>query len=52
MTEISIIIMVVAAVAGFFLGAAVNDAMGGAILLSLIAGIGCIVHTIEKQKRQ
>ena len=48
MTVISVIIMVIAAAAGLFLGAFLNDIMGGMILLALIAGIACIVHTIEK----
>ena len=50
MAAVSVLIMGVAAVAGFFLGAMVNDAMGGAILLALIAGIGCLVHTIEERE--
>lgn len=45
MTVISVIIMVIAAAAGFFLGAALNDSVGGMILLALISGIACIVHT-------
>ena len=32
---ISIILMVIAAVVGFFFGAGMNEAMGGAILLSM-----------------
>ena len=35
---ISIILMVIAALVGFFFGAGMNEAMGGAILLSMI---GC-----------
>ena len=40
--------MVIAAAAGFFLGAFLNDILGGMSLLVLIAGIACIVHTIKK----
>lgn len=48
MTVISVIVMAIAAAAGFFLGAFLNDIAGGMILLTLIAGIACIIHTIEK----
>ena len=48
MTVISVIIMVIAAAAGLFLGAFLNDIVGGMILLALIAGIACIIHTIEE----
>ena len=44
-------IMAAAAVAGFFLGATMNDAMGGAVLLALIAGFGCVICAIEKNGR-
>ncbi len=40
--------MVLAAIAGFFLGAFLGDTLGGMLLLTLIAGIGCIVHAIEQ----
>ncbi len=48
MTVTSVVVMFIAAGAGFFLGAFLNDILGGMILLALIAGIACIVHTIEK----
>lgn len=38
---ISIILMVIAALVGFFFGAGMNEAMGGAILLSMITGFAC-----------
>lgn len=52
MTVVSITLMVIAALVGLFLGMLLNDGIGEAILLVLITGIGCIIHTIEKQKRQ
>ena len=52
MTVPSVVIMVLAAAAGFFLGAFLNDIMGGMILLALIAGIACIIHTMEEHHRQ
>lgn len=41
--------MILAGIAGFFAGAAVSDGMGGAILFSMIAGIGCIVYTADNR---
>lgn len=52
MTVISVILMVIAAIVGFFLGAMINDAMGGAILLAIITGVGCIIYTMEEHHRQ
>ena len=45
---ISIILMVIAALVGFFFGAA----MGGAILLSMITGFACTISAIEKNKKE
>jgi hypothetical protein len=35
--------MVIAALVGFFFGAGMNEAMGGAILLSMITGFACTI---------
>lgn len=35
---------------GFFVGASVNDSMGGAIVFSMIAGIVCVVHTPDSRE--
>ena len=40
---ISIILMVIAALVGFFFGAGMNEAMGGAILLSMITGFALVL---------
>ena len=48
---ISIILMVIAALVGFFFGAGMNEAMGGAILLSMITGFACTISAIEKNKK-
>ena len=40
---ISIILMVIAALVGFFFGAGMSEAMGGAILLSMITGFACTI---------
>lgn len=47
----SVVIMLIAAIVGFFLGAVMDDAMGGAILFVLISGIGCIISTIKNSNR-
>ena len=49
-TVISIITMVIAGIVGFFIGTAMNEAMGGAVLFSMIAGIACIVYTTDNHK--
>lgn len=48
-TAISIIIMVIAGVVGFFIGATLDEALSGAILFSMIAGIACIVYIIDNR---
>ena len=49
---ISIILMVIAAVVGFFFGAGMNEAIDGAILLSMITGFACTISAIEKNKKE
>ena len=50
-TAACVIIMAIAAIAGFFIiGATLDEAMGGAILFSMIAGIACIVYSIENRE--
>lgn len=36
--------------AGFFVGASVNNSMGGAILFSMIAGIVCVIYTLDDRE--
>ena len=50
-TIVSLIAMVLAGVAGFFIGSALDNAFGGAILFSVIAGIACVIYTIENQEK-
>ena len=47
-TICSLMVMIIAAFLGFFLGIPLGSGIGGAILLSLIAGIACIVYAIEQ----
>lgn len=49
----SVIIMVIAAVVGCFIGSTFSGSDGGfgcAILLALISGIACIVYAIDNHK--
>lgn len=48
-TVISLIIMVIAGIIGFFVGASLNESMSGAILFSLIAGIACVIYAIDNR---
>ena len=50
-TAVSVIIMVIAGIVGFFVGASVNEAMTGAVLFSMISGIACIIYTILRNNR-
>lgn len=49
-TVVSVIIMVLAGFVGFFVGASVNDSMSGAILFSMIAGIVCVIYTLDNRE--
>ena len=49
-TVISVIIMVIAGIVGFFIGAGINEAMCGAILFSMISGVACIVYAIDNRE--
>ena len=49
---ISIILMIIAALVGFFFGTGMSEAMGGAILLSMITGFACTISAIEKNKKE
>lgn len=43
----ALVIMIVAGIIGYFAGAFLDSALGGAILFSLIAGLACIVEAID-----
>lgn len=42
--------MALAGSAGFFVGASVNDSMGGVIVFSMIAGIVCVIYTLDNRE--
>lgn len=44
---VSIFVMLIAGLIGFFVGIRIDEAMGGAVLFSVIAGIACVIYTIE-----
>lgn len=48
-TIVSVIMMCLAGIVGLFFGGILDEAMGGAILFSMIAGIACIVYAIENR---
>lgn len=50
-TVVSVIVMVIATIVGFFIGASQGDALGGAILFSLIAGFTCVIYTLDNRER-
>lgn len=47
---ISLVIIILAAVPGFFMDTGINEAMGGATLFAIIAGFACTIHAIERKK--
>lgn len=49
-TTAAVIIMAVAAIAGFFIGTLLNAPVSGAILFSMIAGIACIVYALDNRE--
>ena len=49
-TVVSVILMILAAIAGIFAGAALGSAAGGAILFSMIAGFGCVIYALDNRE--
>ena len=50
-TVVSVMIMVIAGILGFFVGAVLDEALHGAVLFSLIAGIACVIYTIDNREQ-
>ena len=44
--------MIIVALVGFFFGPGMNEAMSGAIRLSMITGFACTINVIEKNKKK
>lgn len=51
-TVAAVVIMLICGFIGLFLGAYLNDPMGGVILGVLISGIACIIYTIDNSDNQ
>ena len=51
-TVISVVIIIIAAVIGFFMGSGMNEAMGGATLFAVIAGFACTIQAIGSNKER
>ena len=45
-TAVSVLIMVIAGIVGLY---ALNDGTNGAILFAMIAGIACVVYTLDNR---
>lgn len=50
-TVVSVIVMLLCIVAGFFLGTFFDNAIGGCILGALISGIACIIYVLDNRDR-
>lgn len=50
-TIVSIVIMFFAGIIGFLVGASLEGGLDGAILCSMIAGIACVIYTIDNQDK-
>lgn len=48
----SAVVIILAAIVGLFLGAAMNDGLSGSILLAVIAGFVCVIYTIENSGKE
>lgn len=51
-TVVSVMIMLLCAAAGLFLGASLNNAIGGSILGALISGIACLIYTLDNPDQE
>ena len=49
-TIISIVIMLISAWVGIFVGAAINGTEISALIFVIIAGFACTIHAIESKK--
>ena len=47
----SSVLSLLGSIVGFFLGAFLNQPMEGAIVGTLVVGIGCIVYAVDQQER-
>lgn len=48
----SAVVIILAAIVGLLLGAAMNDGLSGSILLAVIAEFVCVIYTIENSGKK
>lgn len=48
----SAVVIILAAIVGLLLGAAMNDGLNGSILLAVIAEFVCVIYTIENSGKK
>ena len=46
----SVMIMIIAGIIGFRIGSPFGNRFEGAILFSMISGIGCIIYTLDNRR--
>lgn len=46
----AVVIMFFAAMAGYFVGAALQEEMGGAILFTVITGFACVIYNMDNRE--
>ena len=51
-TFLSVVIIIVAAFVGFFMGSGMNEEMTGATLFAMIAGFACTIQAIESKNKR
>ena len=51
MNKFRAVVSILCGVAGLFLGASLNNAIGGCILGVLISGIACIIYVLDNQDK-
>ncbi len=51
-TIISIVIMIIAAIVGFYLGTTIMPSETTAILFAMIAGFACTIYAIDSNKKK
>lgn len=51
-TLAAVVIMLISGFIGLFIGALLNNSVGGVILGVLISGIACIIYTIDNSNNQ
>ena len=48
---VSVFVMLIAGLIGFFVGIRIAAAMGGAVIFSFLAGIACVISAVENQEK-